>query len=88
MDLQSPAAHSASTVEVNCPEYTTIPLTLRVQIRDVFPGYGQGEELYEVAKDPHQWENLAEDPRYDQAKAKLKKWLPKKNAPHFRAVKP
>ena len=51
--------------------------------------YGKGgEELYEVAKDPHQWNNLAGDAKHAQAKAKLKKWLPKKNAPHFRAVKP
>ena len=51
--------------------------------------YGKGgEELYEVARDPHQWNNLAEHPKYAQAQAKLKKWLPKKNAPHFRAVKP
>ena len=51
--------------------------------------YGKGgEELYEVAKDPHQWNNLADDPKYTQAKAKLKQWLPKKNAPHFRPEKP
>ena len=51
--------------------------------------YGKGgEELYEVSKDPHQWDNLAGNPKYAQAKAKLMKWLPKKNAPHFRAVKP
>ncbi|MEO2022981.1 MAG: sulfatase/phosphatase domain-containing protein, partial [Pirellulaceae bacterium] len=48
---------------------------------------GGTEELYEVAKDPHQWHNLANDQRHARAKAKLKKWLPKKNAPHFRADK-
>ncbi|MDE0596136.1 MAG: sulfatase [Roseibacillus sp.] len=48
---------------------------------------GGAEELYEVAKDPHQWHNLANDQRHARAKAKLKKWLPKKNAPHFRADK-
>ena len=51
--------------------------------------YGKGgEELYEVAKDPHQWRNLANDPAHATTKAQLKQWLPKKNAPHFRAVKP
>ena len=50
--------------------------------------YGKGgEELYEVAKDPHQWHNLANDPTHATTKAKLKQWLPKKNAPHFRADK-
>ena len=50
--------------------------------------YGKGgEELYEVAKDRHQWQNLANDPAHAITKAKLKKWLPKKNAPHFRANK-
>ena len=44
-----------------------------------------GEELYEVAKDPHQWHNLANDPAHATTKAQLKQWLPKKNAPHFRA---
>ncbi|MCH2379410.1 MAG: sulfatase, partial [Pedosphaera sp.] len=47
-----------------------------------------GEELYDMAKDPHQWHNLANDPQYAVTKAQLKQWLPKKNAPHFRADKP
>ena len=51
--------------------------------------YGKGgEELYEVARDPHQWHNLANDPAHATTKAQLKQWLPKKNAPHFRADKP
>ncbi|MFP6701252.1 MAG: sulfatase-like hydrolase/transferase, partial [Planctomycetaceae bacterium] len=50
--------------------------------------YGKGgEELYEVARDPHQWHNLAKDPAHTTTKAKLKQWLPKNNAPHFRADK-
>ena len=36
-----------------------------------------GEELYDAAKDPHQWKNLANDPAHASAKAELKKWLPK-----------
>ena len=47
-----------------------------------------GEELYDMAKDPNQWHNLANDPQYTVTKAQLKQWLPKKNAPHFRADKP
>ena len=47
-----------------------------------------GEELYDVAKDPNQWHNLATDDNYSKDKAELKKWLPKKNAPHFRPTKP
>jgi arylsulfatase A-like enzyme len=43
------------------------------------------EELYHAGNDPNQWKNLADDPRYTHAKMKLKKWLPKKNAEHFRA---
>ena len=46
-----------------------------------------GEELYDMAKDPNQWHNLADESNYSGIKAKLKKWLPKKNAPHFRADK-
>ena len=41
-----------------------------------------------MAKDPHQWDNLANDPQYAVTKAQLQQWLPKKNAPHFRADKP
>jgi arylsulfatase A-like enzyme len=51
--------------------------------------YGKGgEELYEVARDPHQWHNLANDPAHATTKAQLKQWIPKKTAPHFRAKKP
>lgn len=33
------------------------------------------EELYDVTKDPYEWNNLAGDPRYAEAKAQLKKRL-------------
>jgi arylsulfatase A-like enzyme len=46
-----------------------------------------GEELYDMTKDPHQWKNLANAPVHAAAKMELKKWLPKKNAPHFGAPK-
>jgi len=39
-----------------------------------------GEELYDAAKDPHQWKNLATDTRFANAKTKLKKWLPRNKA--------
>ena len=48
--------------------------------------YGRGgEELYDVSRDPHQWRNLASDPLHAVTKAELRKWLPARNAPHFRA---
>ena len=42
------------------------------------------EELYDMSRDPHQWQNLAQNPDHTAAKEKLKKWLPKTNAKHFR----
>ena len=44
-----------------------------------------GEELYDMHKDPHQWHNLATSPAHRDVKIALRKWLPKTNAPHFRA---
>ncbi|MDP7286354.1 MAG: sulfatase [Phycisphaerae bacterium] len=44
-----------------------------------------GEELYDNIADPYGWKNLADDPKYAEAKANLKKWLPKVTAEHFRA---
>lgn len=42
--------------------------------------YADGsEELYDETKDPYEWENLASDEKLEDVKAKLKKWLPKKN---------
>jgi arylsulfatase A-like enzyme len=46
-----------------------------------------GEELYDMTKDPNQWHNLANDPVHAAAKMELKKWLPRKNSPHFGAPK-
>ena len=48
---------------------------------------GGGEELYSCKDDPNQWNNLAGDPQYGHVKAKLKKWLPKNTAEHFRSEK-
>jgi arylsulfatase A-like enzyme len=39
-----------------------------------------GEELYDVAVDPNGWTNLANDAEHAEAKADLKKWMPKINA--------
>ena len=38
-----------------------------------------GEELYDEAKDPYEWTNLAAKPEFADAKAELAKWLPTKN---------
>ena len=46
-----------------------------------------GEELYDVKADPLQRKNLADAPAHALTRAELKKWLPKKNAPHFGAPK-
>ena len=46
------------------------------------------EELYDAAEDPYQWRNLADDPDHAIAKAKLKEWLPKTNAKHYRQSNP
>ena len=43
-----------------------------------------GEELYDMSNDSNQLHNLATDPKYAEIKENLKKWIPKKNAPHFR----
>ena len=44
-----------------------------------------GEELYDNVADPYGWKNLADDPKYAEAKEELKKWLPKVNAEHFQS---
>ena len=47
--------------------------------------YSDGsEELYDMSNDPNQWKNLADDPKCAEARERLKKWLPKVNAEHFR----
>ena len=42
-----------------------------------------GEELYDMSNDPNQCTNLATDSTHAAAKAELRKWLPKENAPHY-----
>lgn len=39
-----------------------------------------GEELYDHNVDPHEWKNLAKDPKYVETIKKLSQWLPKTNA--------
>ncbi|MFL3656585.1 MAG: sulfatase [Opitutales bacterium] len=41
------------------------------------------EELYDIEKDPHEWNNLASDPAYAEHKTRLAEWLPKRNAPQI-----
>jgi arylsulfatase A-like enzyme len=44
--------------------------------------YADGsEELYDHAKDPHEWHNLAQDPEYANVIKKHAKWLPATNVP-------
>jgi len=44
--------------------------------------YANGdEELYDEAKDPNEWTNLAAKPEFAARKAELAKFLPKTNAP-------
>ncbi len=44
--------------------------------------YNDGaEELYDCDNDPHEWTNLAEDPKFDSIKQKLAKWLAPSDAP-------
>ena len=41
--------------------------------------YSDGtEELYDHMKDPHEWTNIAADPRYKKVIISHKIWLPKK----------
>ncbi len=40
-----------------------------------------GEELYDAAKDPYEWTNLANDPKYVVVKAELARFFPKVNTP-------
>jgi arylsulfatase A-like enzyme len=50
--------------------------------------YANGdEELYDDEKDPYEWTNLANNPRFDHVKVSLRKWLPKENAPGVPEVK-
>ena len=42
------------------------------------------EELYDHTTDPHEWNNLATDPRHSAVKQELARWLPTVNAPGTR----
>lgn len=44
--------------------------------------YADGsEELYDMVADPHEWTNLAGEPRWSKVKRELAAWLPKSSAP-------
>lgn len=43
-----------------------------------------GEELYDRSVDPDELTNLARDPRHNETKTALSRWLPQKNAPMTR----
>jgi len=46
--------------------------------------YADGsEELYDHTRDPAEWNNLAQDSKYDEVKHDLAKWLPQRNVPEF-----
>ena len=38
------------------------------------------EELYDMVSDPHEWNNLADDPRFSHVIERLTAWLPLTNA--------
>jgi len=45
--------------------------------------YANGDrELYDHESDPHEWHNLAEDPRYADVIGQLRKHVPRRNAPY------
>lgn len=46
------------------------------------------EELYDHYNDKQEWENLANDPRYEKVKKDLIRWLPKTSAPPSPRTKP
>ena len=44
--------------------------------------YADGsQELYDHRADPHEWTNLASDPRYADVLHEHARWLPSRNAP-------
>jgi arylsulfatase A-like enzyme len=46
--------------------------------------YANGdEELYDEARDPYEWTNLAADPKFSDRKQELSHWLPKDNTPEI-----
>jgi arylsulfatase A-like enzyme len=54
-----------------------------------YTSYSDGtEELYDHNNDQLEWENLADDPKYNHVKMDLSKWLPKINAADAPRIKP
>lgn len=45
------------------------------------------EELYDHDRDPYEWSNLVNNPKYKQVKAELRKWVPKQGEPLALVVK-
>jgi arylsulfatase A-like enzyme len=44
--------------------------------------YADGaEEFYDLANDPHEWTNLAADPKFAAQKSEHRRWLPSRNLP-------
>lgn len=41
----------------------------------------ESEELYQLENDPHEWDNLSQNPAYDSIKASLQKMLPENRTP-------
>lgn len=39
------------------------------------------EELYDHHADPHEWDNVADDPQYAELKRRLASWFPEYEAP-------
>jgi len=39
------------------------------------------EELYDHRNDPKEWHNIADDPKYESVKERLRQWLPERNVP-------
>jgi len=50
--------------------------------------YDGSEELYDHYNDKQEWDNLANDPRYDGVKKDMIRWLPKTSAPDSPKNKP
>jgi len=70
--LKSPdAAWDKPAISSNGPDMTTV----RTQ-RWRYSSFVDGEELYDHENDPSEWKNLAEDPRLEQIKTRLRRHLP------------
>lgn len=47
-----------------------------------------GEELYDEARDPYEWINLAGKPEFAARKSELSRWLPQENKPELQPARP